>query len=99
MPESVKVLLMRRDELEEAERKALSIHFPDREIRLASSASADYVQHAAACEEYQPLLTFLPKDRPVPSLAMQRGFIHVALVDGKLMRLVALVPQWEEYKP
>ncbi len=51
------------------------------------------------CQELKPDVVLLPKDRPIPAAAMEHGIVHVAVVGGKLCKLLPLVPQFEDYVP
>ena len=101
MADKVLVLVLRR-ELDPQEVVALQEKFPGKELELLTIHPEDFRQHAAICEGYKDLkpIVFLPRERPIPSLAMERGVPHVALLpNGQLSELLPLVPQFKPFEP
>jgi len=100
MDEKVLVLLLRRDpdNLTTEERIAFERAFPGRSVEYRRVDSRDYLEHANLCGRLRPAVVLLPRDRPIPSLAMERGFPHVTITsDGKLIELQPLEPQFKPY--
>jgi hypothetical protein len=99
MGEKVLVLVLRR-ELDEVEVTALRQKYPGKELEFKTIHPSDYREHATICEQMKPDVVLLPKDRPIPSLAMERGVPHVALLpNGELSELLPFVPQFKPFVP
>lgn len=97
MPEKILVLVLRREpDLNEI--AAIQRKFPGKQLVFKTINPADYKEHAAICEEMKPDVVLLPKDRPIPSLAMEKGFPHVALFNGDVMELLPLMPQFKPFE-
>jgi hypothetical protein len=92
------VLVMRRD-LTSEELAALRRSYPGREIHAIRIDASSGEQHLQLCRKNAADLVFLPQEQPVPLLAMQAGFKHLHLKDGKLMELVRVIPEFKEYQP
>lgn len=98
--ERIRVLILRRDENELTipERAALTAAFPGHEVEFVTTNPRDYEEHAADCERLKPHVVLLPRERPIPSLAMERGVAHVTVgPDGYLVKLLPLVPQFQPF--
>ena len=98
--DSVLVLVLRRDYTsfspEELER--LCETFPDQEIHISRVDPVDYIEHAQLCDELEPAVVFLPRERPIPSLAMEHGFSHVTFgPDGSLVELQPMNPSFKPF--
>src|SRR5438105_1246839 len=99
MAEKILVLVLRR-QLDEAEAKALHEAYPGKELEFRTIHPQDYREHDAICQELNPAVVLLPKDRPIPSLAMEWGVPHVALLpNGQLSELLPLIPQFKPFVP
>lgn len=97
MKRMVLVLVMRRDpdELTSQEHAAIRRCFPGCSFVFRREDPADYQEHAELCEKHKPDVVMLPKDRPVPSLAMERGFAHCVVSEsGEVMKLLPITPQF-----
>lgn len=101
----VLVLLMRRDEneLPPEEIAVIQASFPGREVVFERTDSRDYLEHAKLCDQrkqlgYAQVIGYLPKERPVPSLAMERGVPHVLVINGKLQELLPLKPDFKPFE-
>lgn len=66
---------------------------------IFGSNPADYREHAANCERLRPDLVVLPTEKTVPSLAMERGFAHVAISPEGVQKLVRVVPEFVPFTP
>jgi hypothetical protein len=99
--EMVLVIVLRRDpeEISGQERLALEKKFPGRQLLFCRTDPRDYREHAAQCEELKPQAVVLPLERPIPSLAMERGIPHVVFVGGECKRLLPLEAQFAEFNP
>ncbi|TSC73101.1 MAG: hypothetical protein G01um101438_124 [Parcubacteria group bacterium Gr01-1014_38] len=94
-------MLLRRDaeSLSDKEKQTLQEAFPGREIEYTRTDPRDYKEHAAQCEEFKPAAVLLPLERPIPSLAMEKGVPHVAITPNGLMELQPLVPSFKAFIP
>lgn len=92
--EKVTILLLRRkpEDLKPEELAALQASFAGKELVFVTRSPANHEAHAQDCRTYQPALVMLPLETPIPNTAMKEGFAHVAIVDGKLQKLVQLTP-------
>lgn len=97
----VLVTVLRRDEsdLTVDEIAAVRAMFPDKEVVFRRTDPQDYQEHAAQCEELQPAAVLLPRERPIPSLAMEKGFQHIAFTPNGLMELKSLNPTFRPFVP
>lgn len=95
------VIILRRDpkDLTAEELAALNAKFPGRNVLLRRTDPRDYREHADICEQLKPDAVILPLDRPLPSLAMERGILHIAYVGDDFKKLRPLEPQFEEFGP
>lgn len=85
----VRIILLRRDaiSLSDEEKRLLQEAFPGREIEFMRTDPRDYKEHAAQCDQIQPAAVVLPGERPIPVLAMEKGFAHVAFTPDGLVEL------------
>lgn len=97
----VLVILLRRDasSLTPEEIALIREKFPGREIDFRRTDPRDYREHAAQCDELKPEMVLLPLERPIPSLAMEKGFQHVAITPNGLMELLPLEPKFRLFEP
>lgn len=97
----VLVLLLRRDEntLSREEHSAFEQAFPGKEITFHRTDPIDFVEHALICDELRPVAVLLPRERPIPSRAMEHGFQHVTVTPAGLQELLPLVPQFKPFVP
>ena len=98
---SVVVILLRRDSdsLAPEEISAIRAKFPGRTVMFRRTDPQDYQEHAIDCQRLNPGAVILPRERPIPSLAMELGYAHVAFVDGEYRELLPLVPQFKGFVP
>lgn len=108
MPESTTemdpalIILLRRNEegLSAQEIQMLQRAFPGREITFKRTDPRDYREHADQCDALKPAAVLLPLERPIPSLAMERGFPHMAFMPDGLMELQPLAePSFKPFLP
>jgi len=98
-PNEVLILVLRR-EVSQEERTAFEKKFPGRSLRFECVNSRDHLEHAAICTERNPVAVLLPKDRPIPSTAMEHGFAHVTIApDGEVLELLPLIPHFKPFQP
>lgn len=95
------VVVLRRDatSLTPEEIALIREKFPDQEVDFRRTDPRDYKEHAAQCDELQPAMVLLPLERPIPSLAMEKGFPHVAITADGIMELLPLVPTFKPFEP
>lgn len=89
-PSTVLVLRRDPDSLSSHEMSLLRQAFPNRELRLLRSDPTNYRDHAAECEARRPAAVLLPMERPIPSLALERGHLHLFFSESTLMQLKGL---------
>lgn len=74
--------------------------FPGDEIVFRRTDPRDYKEHAAQCDELKPAFVLLPLERPIPSVAMEKGFQHVVIdPQGDLIELEPLAPKFKPFIP
>jgi len=103
---TVVVLVLRRgpEDLSPEEKSVLESTFPGKQCKYVQMDPVDYLEHAADCrtirdQGWAAVICYLPKERPIPSLAMEEGTAHVLVIDAKLQELLPLVPQFKVYTP
>jgi hypothetical protein len=97
MSKKIVVGVLRR-QVSDAEKQELEKHFPGCELEFHRLDSCDYHEHAKNCRELKPDLVLLPLERPIPSVAMEEGFRHVALIPGQgLKELKPLHPDFKDF--
>lgn len=96
---TLKVLILRKDEMSVEEQAALlgcctstGTHF--RVIRIDPS---NHLEHAALCEQHgvrsrEDGFVLLPMSKQIPSTAMEKGVLHIALTENGMMELKDLPP-------
>ncbi|TSC55631.1 MAG: hypothetical protein G01um101418_786 [Parcubacteria group bacterium Gr01-1014_18] len=99
MEKSVIVLILRGDKLEPNEIKQLQEKFQGRKLEFKSSFPKDFMEHAETCRKIKPDVVILPKDRPIPAVAMEEGFAHVVLTKDEVKELLPLQPQFKPFIP
>lgn len=60
---------------------------------------ADYLEHDQQCQELNPAIVLLPKEKPLPSAAMERGVPHVIVTPEGLQVLTPLKPVFLPFTP
>jgi len=91
------VLMMRRspEDLNAGQDAAIRDLFLGCQVTFERIDPVDYLEHAAICRKLKPDMVLLPREQPVPSLAMEEGFTHcVVSPDGTVMRLLPITPQF-----
>ncbi len=96
------ILVLRRDpaDLERLEVAELQRCFPKGSaFEWQRSDPKDYREHAEDCRRLKPAAVILPMERPIPSVAMEEGFAHVAfLPNGTVGKLEPLAPKFTNFK-
>ena len=96
----VRILLMRRDRLDESELEALREMFPvGTEFEFLRIDSVDYIEHDRLCTELKPDYVWLPRDLPIPVLAMSKGYRHIAKTSAGIKQLKEVVPVFVDFEP
>ncbi len=95
----VGVMRRTKDDLLPHEVAAVENAFPGRNICWVRIDSCDHIEHDNNCAKINTYLVVLPKDKPIPSTAMERGVVHVDLSTGKIRKLNPLKPEFEDYVP
>lgn len=94
----IRVMLMRRDDLDDNEKQALQALYPGDELDIFRSDPVDFRDHLRMCEEFKPDVVVLPREKPVPVLAMEKGYVHITMTPKGFMRLLRVVPDFVEFK-
>ncbi len=96
----VKVILMRRDDLTEEESNSLlSFYPPATEFEIVRRDPVDFREHLTMCLEFQPDVVILPREKPVPILAMEQGFAHISMTPMGFRRLLKVPPDFVDFVP
>lgn len=99
MSEKVVIAVLRR-EVSSEEIEAFEAAYPGRELKFVRIDSRDYQEHAETCRRLKPDVVLLPLEKPIPSVAMDEGFRHVALRPGEGLReLLPLNPEFKPFEP
>lgn len=95
------IIVLRRsvDDLLPQELEEIRSKFPDREVTFQTTLPQDYLEHADDCERLNPVAVVLPLDKPIPTLAMERGVPHIAFTPMGLMELESITPKFKEFVP
>ena len=97
----MKIFVLRKA-LSPEEEVMIRSKLPGKEIEFQVVHSQDYLEHAETCRVLNPEegdFVILPKDRPIPSLAIEQGVPHVALTKDGLMELLPLKPEFKPFVP
>lgn len=86
----MRILLLRRDRLNEQEVAELQNKFPGMDFEFRRSDALDFEVHAFMCQQFRPDLVILPKEKPIPAEAMEKGFKHVTFTPKGLATLTKL---------
>ena len=100
--DSVLVTILRRDEsdLISGERELIIAAFTGKKVIFRRTDPIDFQQHAEQCRQLKPAAVILPRERPIPALAMEEGFQHITVFAGRgVVELEPLVPQFKEFVP
>ena len=93
------VLRKNEDDLSAEERELLIAAFPEDEVGFVAMHSQDCEHHAGLCNMLAIGYVLLPKDRPIQDKAMREGVVHVAVINGKLMQLLPMTPEFVPFDP
>jgi hypothetical protein len=84
----VKVILMRRDKLDDNEEATLLQSYPEGTVfEFYPTDPVDYLAHMKHCERIKPDVVVLPREKPVPVDAMKAGFAHISMTPNGFQRL------------
>lgn len=95
------VILLRRepDELTDEEKAAFKAAFPDTDLNFVRTDPENYIMHAKMCRDLNPVAVLLPREKPIPSQAMEEGFQHIVIANDELQELLPVVPQFKPFEP
>jgi hypothetical protein len=97
---SKKIIGILRGEVTDDARRAFEAKFPGCELEFRRLDSRDYVEHAQTCRDTTFAAVLLPLERPIPSVAMEEGTPHVALIPGMMLKeLLPLEPRFRDFEP
>jgi len=100
MSEKARVILLRRDKLSSSEEKMLQKVFADQELEYHRTDPVDYKEHLRDCERIKPVAVVLPLEKPIPSAAMEKGFCHILIEEGKdIVQLESIIPRFTIFAP
>lgn len=94
------ILLLRRDvaDLTAEEKTAIQECYPDG-VEYRRIDPANYLEHDEICKTFHPVAVLLPRERPIPSLAMEHGYRHITYTPQGLLELLPLQPKFEPFRP
>jgi|SRR3989344_1756821 len=96
---TIKVDLFRQDNPTDVERLTYQQMFRGYPIEFNRIDPVNYIEHNKACEERQPTLVQLPKEHPIPHLAMHE-FPHVVVTgDGRVLQLTEITTKFVQIFP
>lgn len=98
----VLVTILRREESEltSEERDGILAAFQGKEVVFKRTDPKDFLEHAEQCRELKPHAVILPRERPIPAVAMEEGFQHVTVLpDQGVVELEPLVPKFKPFQP
>lgn len=95
----VNILLLRQNPPSPEVHKLIEEAFGE-SFALFQSNPRDYLEHAKDCERIKPHFVLLPAERPIPSLAMERGVRHLFVgADGVLHELLGIEVKSRPFAP
>jgi hypothetical protein len=84
-------------DLSDSQRALLTRQFPEG-IEFRRIDSTNYLEHDELCKKLDPAAVILPKDRPIPVLAIEHGYPHLVFSSTELMELVRLQPELKPFQ-
>lgn len=102
MSEQVLVTILRRneDDLTPEEKSAIIAAFPGKDVVFHRTDPRDFEEHAAHCRQLSPVAVVLPRECPIPAVAMEEGFQHITVLPGRgVVELEPLVPSFKMFVP
>jgi hypothetical protein len=92
------ILILRRDprDLSTEEKQVIEACYPGETVEYQRIDPIDHRSHYELCRSLAPSAVILPAERPIPVLAMEHGYHHVAVISGRVMELVSINT---EFKP
>lgn len=95
-----KLVLLRSDSKNYSKEEITILHnvFADGgEVGFIRTDPADFEEHSRQCKELSPVGVTLPRERPIPSKAMEEGVPHYTFgPNGKLYRVKKIQVEMEE---
>ena len=88
----MKIIVLRRDVPTGEEFAALRRQFPRKILNFVRTDPPDYHEHYNDCVRLKADAVLLPENRPIPSLAMEKGFRHLTVSRGQLLELQTIDP-------
>jgi len=95
----IRIGILRRNGLTPLEEALVHKMFPNQPVEFISLHPSDHLEHAQLCDDRQVDLVFLPKDRPIPSTAMERGIPHVCVVGSSIIELMPMKFEFKPFRP
>lgn len=97
----VVVAILRRDEkdLEPAEKVGVQQKFSGRKVRFVRIDPRDCFECREICRDLKPTAVILPKDRPIPALAMEDGVPFIEVTTGTPRQLMPMKVEFCEFDP
>ena len=96
----VLILLLRQDpeQLSPTEKECIALLYPEG-VEYRRIDLADYLDHNRICQELHPVAVILPKEKPIPSLAMENGYRHITFSAQGPIELLPLRPEFKPFIP
>jgi hypothetical protein len=96
----IRVMLMRRDGIGPDEAQSLASFYPEgTEFEIVRRDPVNYLEHLTMCEEFEPDVVILPREKPVPILAMDKGYAHISMTPLGFRRLLRVPPDFVPFVP
>lgn len=98
----VLITILRRDEadLTPEEREAILAAFQGKKIVFKRTDPKDFLEHAEQCRQLKPTAVVLPRERPIPAVAMEEGFQHITVLPNQgVVELEPLTPKFKPFLP
>lgn len=96
----VLILVLRKnpEDLSFAEKRFIEDAYPEG-VEYRRVDPTNYSEHDEFCRTLNPAMVILPMERPIPSLAMEHGYRHIAFTPDGPMELVSLHTQFKPFSP
>ncbi len=92
-------IIVLRKEISDKDKETLQRLFPGKHLDFLVTNPSNYMDHDRQCRELNADLVVLP-ERPIPSLAMERGVSHVTITpEGQVLELLPLKPEFKPFVP
>lgn len=87
-------------DLAQEEIDAIEKAHPGHEIEFRRISPRSAEEHAQICQKLQPDAVLLPREQPIPNIAVKDGIPHIDASESVLRKLTApLVAQFTRYHP